>query len=1088
MTVPQVEDVYELSPMQQGILFHTLYETAGDLYVEQCVVSLRGDLDRGLFERAWRTAVRRHTILRTSFHWEGLEKPVQVVHPEADLPFEFHDWRTLSEASRDERLQEFLASDRAKGFDLAVAPLLRVSVFRTGADAAECVLTFQHLLLDRWSRFLLLNEVVASYGRAEDPLPPARPFGDYIAWVQEQDLRQAEAFWKRTLAGYREPGQIPGDGSGDGTSSPRATRAGVRMSEDDTSALQAYARGNRLTLNTVLQGAWAVLMSRYGGGDDVIFGTTVSGRPPALTGVERMVGLFINTLPVRVRLPGARRVSDFLSDLQSQLLEMREYEHSSLIDIQGWSEVPRGLPLFHSLVVFENTGDGPEAARGARLAMTGVRSVGGATNFPLTVFAMPGERFSFAIQSNSTLFSDQALSRMADHLGNILRLIAARPGASLDEVSPLSEPERARLLVEWNETDRDYPPACVHEVFEITAAGAPESLAARFEGASIDYRTLNARANQIAHRLIGLGVGSDERVLLCVERSVEMLAALLGILKAGAAYVPLDPGYPMERLAFMMADSKASALITERGVLGRLPDFDGPVILLDRDRDALEAQPTRNPDAGAKPNHLAYVIYTSGSTGTPKGVAVEHHSLTNLLRAMQERIPLASDDVMLAVTTLSFDIAGLELYLPLCAGATVALVSRERAADGHALREEIRRVGATVMQATPITWQLLRAAGWVGDGLRTVLCGGEALSRELANELLATGLAVWNVYGPTETTIWSTAHRIDGPVVGATAPIGRPIANTRIYVLDGRGEPVPEGVAGELFIGGAGVARGYWNLPDLTAERFPVLRYETGRPFGGRAYRTGDSVRYRSDGTLEFLGRMDAQIKIRGFRIELGEIEAVLRQEEGVADAVVAAREDPAAGTRLVAYLVAPGGRSAPVFEELRARVSRKLPDYMIPSAWVSIDRVPLTPNGKVDRRALPDPDQGRPELASFIEPRSPVEEGLADIWRDILRVDRVGAQDDFFHLGGHSLLATRLISRIAETFGIRLPLREIFEHSRLDALAGSLARAMVEDSSDAEIQRMLAEVQGLSDEEAGDRLLSKENGNGRSGTGEPPL
>ncbi|MEO8429880.1 MAG: amino acid adenylation domain-containing protein [Acidobacteriota bacterium] len=1064
----EVEDVYELSPMQQGILFHTLYEETGDLYVEQCVVTLRGDLEPARLERAWQTAVRRYAILRTSFHWEDLEKPVQVVHRDATLALHFADWSLLPETSRAERLQQYLITDRARGFDLAVPPLLRVAAFRTGESLAECVLTFQHLLLDRWSRFRLLKEVVSAYSGSNVWDSPPRPYGDYVAWVQNQDPGTAETFWRRSLIGVRAASEIAGDASGD---APLPTRADIQLSQHDTAALQSFARRDRLTVNTVLQGAWAVLTSRHVGEEDVLFGTTVSGRPPALAGIEEMIGLFINTLPVRLRVSGEKRISAFLSELQGQLLEMREYEHSSLIDIQGWSEIPRGLPLFNSVVIFENTGEAPEPPRSGDLAITGIRSVGGATNLPLTVFAVPGERISFTIQSNTAAFSNGALSRIADQLKNILCFMVRQPDATVSEISLLSESDLQRLLVDWNDTHRDYPATCIHTLVERMAEESPDRPAARFAETIIDYRSLNERSNQVAHALRDMGVQPEARVLLGVERSLEMLIALLGILKAGAVYVPLDPTYPVERLAFVTEDADPFALISQTSVLSALPVFRGPVMLLDRDNDSLARQSTQNLDTGATPHQLAYVIYTSGSTGTPKGVAVEHHSVVNLLFAMQERLALTSKDVLLAVTSLSFDIAGLELFLPLSVGASVAIVSREIAADGHALREEIGRTGATIMQATPATWRLLRESGWRGGDLRSILCGGESLTRDLANQLLETGSDLWNLYGPTETTIWSTAHRIERRVAAATAPIGQPIGNTRLYVLDARGKPVPEGVNGELYIAGAGVARGYWRRSELTDSKFARLPFDTAPSLEGRSYATGDQVRYLADGTLQFLGRSDGQIKIRGFRIELGEIEAVLRQVGGVRDAVVAAREDPAVGKTLVAYLVWAEG-AAPSLENIRALIARKLPDYMMPSAFVPIERVPLTPNGKVDRRSLPAPARAGIAAQSFTAPETSVEKELAEIWKDILKIDRPSLEDSFFERGGHSLLATRLVSRIVDSFNTRIPLREVFEHPTLGGLAASIASAMATVQTSGEMLKMLAEVQSLSDAEAQDRLV----------------
>ncbi len=1065
MTGPNLEDVYELSPMQQGILFHTLYDPVADLYLEQCVISLGGRLDPQRLERAWRAVARRHPILRTSFHWEGLEKPVQVVHPDAPLPFRLEDWRDVPEETWRNRLDAYLLADRKAGFDLASAPLLRVAVFRTSDHSAECVLTFQHLLLDRWSRFIVLNEVIADYeADGHPPVPSARPYGDYIAWLQSQDRKKAEAFWREYLGSFPGSAALGGDAP-EGSSAPGPTQARLALSPEESVAIQSFARKHRLTTSTLIQGAWAFLVSRYTGERDVVFGTTVSGRPPALEGVENMVGLFINTLPVRVDVSGEQRVGEWLERMQARLLELREFEHSSLIDIQGWSEVPRGVALFQTVVVFENTGGQPESAASAGLAMTRVRSLGGATNFSLTLYAVPGTRLGFQIQSTEADFPEEALSRMMNQLRAILLAIIGDPERRLAEISMLPDDERRRLLVEWNATAREYPPTLVHEMFEARAEREPDAPAVRCESGSLTYRMLNERANQLAHRLRAMGVGTAQRVLLCVDRSPEMLVALLGVLKAGGAYVPLDPAYPPARLAFMMGDANPAVLITEERSAGNLSGFTGPAILLDRDAALLDVEPVSNPEGTARPGDLAYVIYTSGSSGQPKGVGVEHRSLTNLLFAMQDALRLNREDVMLAVTTLSFDIAALELYLPLASGASIALASRAQASDGEALLAELRRSGATAMQATPVTWQILLAAGWKGEGLRVVLCGGEALRRELANRLFDTCGGFWNMYGPTETTIWSTMHRVESRVEAAAAPIGRPISNTRLYVLEPEGGLVPPGLPGELFIGGEGVSRGYWNRAELTEERFRRLEYET----GSRAYQTGDLVRYRRDGTLEFLGRLDGQVKIRGFRIEVGEVEDVLLRHASVQECVVVPREDEGGEKNLIAYVVL--GPAGPSTAELRAHAKDALPEHMVPASFVSLESLPRTPNGKVDRRALPSPGAVRSH-APHVPPASPVEQGLAEIWKEILKIDRPSLEDSFFERGGHSLLATRLVSRIAESFNTRIPLRDVFEHPTLGGLAASIAGAMAMVQTSGEMLEMLAEVQSLSDAEAQDRLV----------------
>ena len=583
--------------------------------------------------------------------------------------------------------------------------------------------------------------------------------------------------------------------------------------------------------------------------------------------------------------------------------------------------------------------------------------------------------------------------------------------------------------------EADYPRGCLHELFERQAARTPEAVAVVYEGQELSYAELDARANQLSHYLRGLGVGPDVLVGVYVERSLEMVVGLLGILKAGGAYVPLDPAFPRDRLAFMLKDSQAPMLLTQRHLLAQLPASGVRIVTLDADWETIARHSRQGLDRGVGPEALAYVIYTSGSTGLPKGVAIEHRSVVNFLTSMRREPGLTAGDRLLAVTTLSFDIAGLELYLPLAVGACVEVVSREVTTDPARLRERLAQSGATVMQATPATWRMLVEAGWERAAALKVLCGGEALGHELANALLARAREVWNLYGPTETTIWSAAYKLEGEQgPGSAVPLGRPIANTHLYVLDEAMQQVPTGVTGELYIGGVGLSRGYLNRPELTAEKFVPDPF--GPEPGRRLYRTGDLTRRRPDGTFEYLGRIDHQVKVRGYRIELGEVEAVLRQQGRVRETVVVAREAMPGDKRLVAYVV-PAQAPEPTVSELRDFVKAQLPDYMVPSAFILLDALPLTPNGKVDRRALSGPDYARPELEKgFVAPRDSFERQLTHVWEDLLGVKPIGVQDDFFELGGHSLLAVQLFAQIEKQMGIWLPLATLFEHPTVAQLA----------------------------------------------------
>jgi amino acid adenylation domain-containing protein len=663
-------------------------------------------------------------------------------------------------------------------------------------------------------------------------------------------------------------------------------------------------------------------------------------------------------------------------------------------------------------------------------------------------------------------YDDSAVTRILGHFQNILENIAAEPDRPLADISLLTATERYQLQVEWNNTRTDYPrDRCVHELIEAQAAKSPDAVAAAYDDQSFTYGELNRRANQLAHHLRGLGVKPGMLVGICVERSLEMLVGLLGILKAGGTYVPLDPAFPPDRLAFMAADAGLSLIVATESLKGVVPEAQCAWVRLDSDWEQISRQPAEELEPIARPEDIAYVLYTSGSTGKPKGVEISHRALTNFLWSMGREPGFGEQDVLLAVTTLSFDIAGLELYLPLITGGRVEVASRQVAADGQLLQKQLEKCRATLMQATPATWRMLIETGWEGTPGMTALCGGEGLPRELANQLLKRTKALWNMYGPTETTIWSSVERISAEDPEIT--IGRPIGNTEFYILDRNLQPVPIGVPGELFIGGDGLARGYRNRPELTAEKF--IPHPFSDEPGARLYRTGDLARYREDGRVVHLGRLDHQVKVRGFRIELGEIEAILDQHPAVQKSVVMAREAKggAGETYLAAYLV-PNPGEAPAVGELRRFLQEKLPDYMVPSAFVEMDALPLTPNGKVDRRALPEPDQARLKLEStYVAARTPTEQTLVDIWKEVLKVEQVGVNDNFFELGGHSLLATQMIAKIENTFEVETSMRSLFDTPTVAGLATTIAQKKTEQAEDEALAQLLAELEELSPDEA---------------------
>nr|QEO74167.1 AMP-dependent synthetase and ligase [uncultured bacterium] len=1040
----QTQDVYPLTPVQHGMVFHTLYEPGAATYFQQWTFTVTGPVDAGAFERAWRETCAAHDALRSSVLWEGLEAPVQVVTRDVAPSLEAHDWSDLDPDVRQEHLDTFLAHDRARGFDLAAPPLMRLALLRTGAESAVFVWSFHHVLLDGWSAALVRAEVMARYHalvREESyEVADAPHYRDFVEWLNERDAAADKRYWRDRLAGFAAPTPLPYGGD---TGSDEPRRHAFELDEDATAILDELARRARLTLSTIVQAAWALLLSRYSGEDDVVFGATVSGRPPDLPGVQDIVGLFINTVPVRVAVDGSSSVGEWLERIQADAAERSEFENAALTDIHSWSDVPPRTSLFDSIVVFESY---PGRASGVSDAEPTLSDLGGfeRTNYPLTLVARPGAALSFDIAYDGSRFTPATVARMAEHLQNVLRKVAADPGRPLSELELLSEPERHHVLVELNDAAAGHRGArFVHELFEARAKESSDSVAVAFGDQELTYRELNDAANRLAHHLIDKGVGPEVPVGVCLERGPDLVMSLLAIFKAGGAYVPLDPAYPSERLAFILEDTGAPLVVTSARLAGSL---DARVVLIDD--HVISNGPDTNPTPVASPSDLAYVIYTSGSTGTPKGVAVAHGPLAEHCVAMAEHYGLTSSDRVLVFGSFNFDVTLEQTLTPLTTGASIVLRDAD-VWDPRTLADKVASYGITFINPPTAYWHQLADDREVVErlsaspSLRLVAAGGEAMTASRLQQWLeATGgrLALLNNYGPTEATITATSYEVTGTdaLHGDTVPIGRRVSNSTVYVLDRYGNPVPIGVPGELCIGGTGVARGYLNRAALTAERFVPDPY-AGIP-GARLYRTGDRARYLEDGNVEFLGRIDHQVKVRGFRIEPGEIEARLSAHEAVREAVVVALSDGGAGTRLVAYCTVLDSSNPPGPPELRAHAAKSLPDYMVPAHFVVLDELPLTPNGKVDRAALPGPE-GRPQLdAVYAAPRTPAEEVLAGIWSEVLGFERVGIHDDFFELGGHSLVATQVVSRIRGAFSVELPLRALFDSPTIAGLAEVVA------------------------------------------------
>ncbi|HEU4508570.1 MAG TPA: amino acid adenylation domain-containing protein [Pyrinomonadaceae bacterium] len=1387
MSKDQIEDIYPLSPMQEGMIFHTLLAPESRVYFQQESYSLHGDLDVAALKQAWQQVIDRHSILRTSFVWERRDKPLQIVYRRIELPWQQKDWRGLTPSEQQDQLKSFLHAGQQSGFDLSKTPLIRLTLIQMGERQYELIWEFHHTIMDKLSAALLFKEVFACYKSCKNgervQLEQPRPFRDYITWLQRQDRSAAEEFWRKTLKGITAPTPFRVDHPVDGKEETYDKQT-ISLSQTTTAGLQSLAQRHQLTLNTIIQGAWGLLLSRYSGEESVVFGTTVSGRPMDLVGAESMIGLFINTLPVRVDVSPGNKVINWLKSLQSQLVEARQYVYSPLVDVHACSEVPRGTPLFESTVVFESmlpTSGSHDHGKDFEIRNGAVYEW---SHFPLAAVVWPTPELTIDLWYDCRRFDLDTITRMLGHWQTLLEGIAAGAEQRLSELSLLTSKENQRLIFDWNQTYVEYAERdlCLHELFEQQAERRSEAVAVVCEGRELTYRELNERADQLSLYLQTLGVGPEVLVGICVERSLEMVVGLLAILKAGGAYVPLDPSYPAERLRFMLADAGAPVLLTQQRLLSLLPAHDATVVCLDADWETIAqlCPPPAAPPVATTEN-LAYMIYTSGSTGLPKGAMTTHSAIVNRLLWMQQAYELNKSDRVLQKTPLSFDVSGWELFWPLITGARMVLARPEGHKDSSYLIDLIDEQQITTLHFVPSMLQAFLEDRGVErcTSLRRVICSGEALTVNLQERFFERlgGAELHNLYGPTEAAIDVTFWRCERDDRRSSVPIGRPIANTQLYILDERLELVPVGATGELYLGGVGLARGYHGRPELTAEKF-IPDAMSGRS-GSRWYRTGDVVRYGEEGEVEYLGRVDQQVKVRGNRIELGEIEAVLVSHPGIQEAVVTIHEHAEGDVRLRAYLVPdqeqafpvrqllrfekegllagrsrlelPNGREivclankeearflykeifeehcyfrsgislkhgACVFdvganigmftlfagtrcrdvtvyafepvpaifevlklnaalsglnvklfdcglsreaatevftyypqfpgssgrfgdpvrdrevlksgvlnmlrddsetegfssEELEAiigeRVSERLideqitcqlrtisevisensieridllkidaeksesdvlagiseddwlkidqivmevhdldgrldqirrlleshgyevnveqeawcegtelynlyarrsgleraaglsdnasqawssqnalladvrrlleeqlPEFMMPSAFVMLDALPLTPSGKIDRKALPRPDRARPQReTAFVAPRTPLEQDLVNIWRELLGIEQIGIHDKFFELGGHSLLLTRLASRIHRTFGVEVPLRVLFNTPTVVDMTTAIAARQVEHEDQTEAHNLLEELKKLSPEEVKALLEAEED------------
>ncbi|MGN8103740.1 non-ribosomal peptide synthetase [uncultured Pseudomonas sp.] len=1074
-----IEDVYPLTPMQEGLLLHTLLEPGTGLYYMQDRYRINSALDPERFAQAWQAVIARHEALRASFCWDVGEDMLQVIHKPGSTPIEYLDWSADPQDQQEPRLQALLKAEREAGFDLLNQAPFHLRLIRVGEARYWFMMSNHHILIDAWCRSLLMNDFFDIYtalgeGRDAQLATPPR-YRDYIAWLQRQNLNEARQWWQQNLQGFERATPIPSDrpflrehagGSGGMVVGDCYTRLDAR----DGAQLRELAQAHQLTVNTFAQAAWALVLRRLSGDRDVLFGVTVAGRPVDMPEMQRTVGLFINSIALRVKLPEDGQtcsVRQWLSALLDSNMQLREYEYLPLVTIQEHSELPKGQPLFDSLFVFENAPVEVSVLDRAQSLNATSDSGRTHTNFPLTAVCYPGDDLGLHLSYDQRYFDESTVQGMLAEFKRLLLALVQGFHGDMAELALIGEQEREFLVAGCNQSERAYPLETSYiELFEAQVAEHPQRIAASCLDQQWSYDELNRRSNGLGHALIAAGVGLDQPVALLAERGLDLLGMIIGSFKAGAGYLPLDPGLPGPRLSRIIDMSRTPLLVCTEACREQAVE-----LLQGVDCQLLvwEEVPARgeNPGVYSGPDNLAYVIYTSGSTGLPKGVMVEQRGMLNNQLSKVPYLNLSDADVIAQTASQSFDISVWQFLAAPLFGARVDIVPNTIAHDPQGLLAHVQAQGITVLESVPSLIQGMLAQERISlEGLRWMLPTGEAMPPELAHQWLLRypQIGLVNAYGPAECSDDVAFFRVDlASTRGTYLPIGTPTDNNRLYLLDGALELVPQGAVGELCVAGTGVGRGYVSDPLRTAQVFVPNPF--GAP-GERLYRTGDLARRRSDGVLEYVGRIDHQVKIRGYRIELGEIEARLHEQPLVRDAAVGVQEG-ANGKHLVGYLVAADATLDPSeqLERIKQRLRAELPEYMVPLHWLWLDRLPLNANGKLDRKALPALEIGQLHNQDYVAPCTELETTLAGIWAEVLKVERVGVQDNFFELGGHSLLATQIASRVQKTLQRDVPLRAMFECSTVAELAEYIEGVAGNEISAEKVDRLsdlMAELEGL--------------------------
>jgi amino acid adenylation domain-containing protein len=1039
-----------LSYAQQRLWFLCQLDPESPVYNIPVAATLTGELDVDALQRAIREIMTRHESLRTCFvHENGV--PGVVIRDDISWSLQQIDARPIAEAGPAELIR-FTSRLTQEPFDITRAPLFRAHLLATGPGSHVLLLTVHHIVIDGWSMGVFLRELETLYraytsGTAANLPPLAIQYVDYAVWqrrwLESGALERQLGYWKKQLAGAPPVVTFPPDRRRQPVEMFRGARRKVMIPPELVRGLESLSQQHGVTLFMTLLAAFNILLARYTGQDDIVVGSPSAGR--TRSELSDLMGIFVNNLVLRTDLSGNPSFSTLLAhlrDVSLQAFEHQDLPFDQLVQALRPERSPDHSPLFQVMFILQNFPIQWVEMPGVTVERLDLGMSTARFDLTVEIFLLNGF-LEVIFDYNSDLYDGSSIARMQEHFLSVLNAVVSDPAQRVGDVPLLSPAERDKLLFTCNQTAAPIPPElCFHHRFEEIARNSPDRVALLVNDEAITYGELNLRAERIAAALQARGACPGRLAGIFLPRGVDLVAALIGVAKSGAAWVPLDPVYPKGRIEQILEDARPVAVMTSTELLDCLPAAAASPLCLDRDEDLRAPGESPLPSESASQQDPAYVIFTSGSTGRPKGVQIGHRALVNFLEAMREEPGLSEKDVLLAVTTVSFDIAGLELLLPLYAGATVCVALHP--GDPARLVRDMDRYRPTVMQATPATWKLLVAAGWHGDPRLKILCGGEALDPALAEALLVRCDELWNMYGPTETTIWSAAYPVRHS--GAEAiPLGKPIRNTTFYILDSMRQPVPQGVIGELWIGGEGLARGYLNRPDLTAERFlPCPWAESAET---RMYRTGDLVRYRNDGALDFCGRADHQVKLRGFRIELGEIDNALRQADGVADAVTILRDD--GEKRLVAYIEHAG--PAPTLTALRDYLRETLPDYMIPAAFVLLDKLPRLPNGKLNRASLPKPETAKRDIDSSAAPVAGTQQIVAQVFQEVLQLDRVGADENFFDLGAHSLQMVHIHAALNQRMEKPIPLISLFQYPNVRALSTFIERAGAETAARAD-------------------------------------